>query len=158
MSEVEQTTLQQIDINDIVIKLASQQEEQLVRRLLSDVGDASVVVVSDVSESEGASVLAELEHSDESENSPNGSVWMIKGFVDGRRLACPQPLLKTKLALRALNSGDSLYLVATDPNSQFDIQSYANHANLILHYWQSELTQSTASGNSEKLLHFLLQK
>ena len=40
----------------------------------------------------------------------------IVRFVDGRGLACPMPLLKTKVALRDVTSGESLYVVATDAN------------------------------------------
>lgn len=48
----------------------------------------------------------------------------IKSMVDGRGLACPMPLLKTKVALRNVANGDSLYVVATDPNSQADITAF----------------------------------
>ena len=49
---------------------------------------------------------------------------IIKNMVDGRGLACPMPLLKTKVALREVAVGESLYVVATDPNSQADISAY----------------------------------
>lgn len=58
----------------------------------------------------------------------------IKRFVDGRGLACPMPLLKTKIALRDVCVGESLYVVATDPNSQADITAFCR---------QSAQTQST---------------
>ena len=48
----------------------------------------------------------------------------IRGFVDGRGLACPMPLLKTKVALRDVAKGEALYVVATDPNSQADITAF----------------------------------
>ena len=48
----------------------------------------------------------------------------IKDIVDGRGLACPMPLLKTKVALRQVAVGESLYVVATDPNSQADITAF----------------------------------
>ena len=48
----------------------------------------------------------------------------IKDIVDGRGLACPMPLLKTKVALRQVAAGESLYVVATDPNSQADITAF----------------------------------
>ena len=48
----------------------------------------------------------------------------IKRFVDGCGLACPMPLLKTKVALRDVAKGESLYVVATDPNSQADITAF----------------------------------
>ncbi|MBB3106692.1 TusA-related sulfurtransferase [Psychrobacter luti] len=49
---------------------------------------------------------------------------IIKDMVDGRGLACPMPLLKTKVALRHVAAGESLYVVATDPNSQADITAF----------------------------------
>ena len=49
---------------------------------------------------------------------------IIKDMVDGRGLACPMPLLKTKVALRHVTAGESLYVVATDPNSQADITAF----------------------------------
>ncbi|MCQ4974611.1 sulfurtransferase TusA family protein, partial [Bifidobacterium pseudocatenulatum] len=48
----------------------------------------------------------------------------IKRFVDRRGLACPMPLLKTKVALRDVTAGESLYVVATDANSQADITAF----------------------------------
>ncbi|MGP9556321.1 sulfurtransferase TusA family protein [Psychrobacter sp. AOP7-A1-24] len=52
----------------------------------------------------------------------------IKNFVDGRGLACPMPLLKTKVALRDVIAGESLYVVATDPNSQADIAAFCRQS------------------------------
>jgi TusA-related sulfurtransferase len=81
----------------------------------------------------------------------------IKRFVDGRGLACPMPLLKTKVALRDVAAGDSLYVVATDPNSQADITAFCR---------QSQQTQTSdylaliinevtdLSGNSTSLQRF----
>lgn len=53
-----------------------------------------------------------------------GESVMIKNMVDGRGLTCPMPLLKTKVALRDVGTGESLYVVATDPNSQTDILAF----------------------------------
>ena len=52
----------------------------------------------------------------------------IKSLVDGRGLACPMPLLKTKVALRNVATGESLYVVATDPNSQADIMAFCQQS------------------------------
>ena len=52
----------------------------------------------------------------------------IKNLVDGRGLACPMPLLKTKVALRNVATGESLYVVATDPNSQADIMAFCQQS------------------------------
>ena len=53
---------------------------------------------------------------------------IIKNLVDGRGLACPMPLLKTKVALREVAAGESLYVVATDPNSQADITAFCQQS------------------------------
>ena len=53
---------------------------------------------------------------------------IIKDMVDGRGLACPMPLLKTKVALRSVDAGESLYVVATDPNSQADIMAFCQQS------------------------------
>ncbi|WP_227429272.1 sulfurtransferase TusA family protein [Psychrobacter sp. I-STPA6b] len=59
----------------------------------------------------------------------------IETFIDGRNLACPMPLLKTKVGLRTVNMGNMLYLLATDPNSQTDIQAFCRQSNLPLYQY-----------------------
>lgn len=81
----------------------------------------------------------------------------IKRFVDGRGLACPMPLLKTKVALRDVAAGESLYVVATDPNSQADItafcrQSQQTQTGDYLALIVNEVTD--LSGNSTSLQRF----
>jgi len=81
----------------------------------------------------------------------------IKRFVDGRGLACPMPLLKTKVALRDVAAGESLYVVATDPNSQADItafcrQSQQTQTSDYLALIVNEVTD--LSGNSTSLQRF----
>ncbi|PNK60396.1 sulfurtransferase TusA family protein [Psychrobacter sp. FDAARGOS_221] len=56
----------------------------------------------------------------------------IAALVDGRGLACPMPLLKTKVALRTLAEGDSVYVLATDPNSQIDLAAFCQQSGLTL--------------------------
>ena len=78
---------------------------------------------------------------------------IIKNMVDGRGLACPMPLLKTKVALREVAVGESLYVVATDPNSQADINAFCQQneqtgtANPLLLL----INQSTAANIEENL-------
>lgn len=48
--------------------------------------------------------------------------------VNARGLSCPMPLLKMKLALNNLSSGESLGLLATDPGSMRDIKAFADIA------------------------------
>ena len=67
------------------------------------------------------------------------------------------PLLKTKVALRDVASGDSLYVVATDPNSQADItafcrQSQQTQTGDYLALIVNEVTD--LSGNSTSLQRF----
>lgn len=65
--------------------------------------------------------------------------------VDARGLACPLPLLRAKVALNAMETGQLLYLTATDAGSQRDITRFAELAGHALlgaeerggefHYW-----------------------
>ncbi|MGP5502067.1 sulfurtransferase TusA family protein [Psychrobacter faecalis] len=77
----------------------------------------------------------------------------IKNMVDGRGLACPMPLLKTKVALREVAVDESLYVVATDPNSQADISAFCQQsqqtgtATLLLLL----INQATAASSGENL-------
>jgi TusA-related sulfurtransferase len=52
----------------------------------------------------------------------------VVAVVDGRGLACPLPLLKTKVALRSVGDGEALYVVATDPNSTADIAAFCRQS------------------------------
>ena len=92
----------------------------------------------------------------------------IKRFVDGRGLACPMPLLKTKVALRDVASGESLYIVATDANSQADIAAFcrqsqqtsaANPLSLIVN---TVTSQQSADGmpaqRFDTIYHFIITK
>lgn len=44
--------------------------------------------------------------------------------LDARGLNCPLPILRAKKALNALNSGDTLHILATDPGSVKDFESF----------------------------------
>jgi len=66
-------------------------------------------------------------------------------LLDASGLACPMPLLKAKLELAQLNSGEVLKVTATDAASQRDFHSFARLAGHELlfeaqtdaawHYW-----------------------
>ena len=96
------------------------------------------------------------------------STIIIKNMVDGRGLACPMPLLKTKVALRNVNVGESLYVVATDPNSQADIRAFCqqtqqmlapNALSLVLNQTTSGLPNDSASAcTSDTIFHFIITK
>ncbi len=48
--------------------------------------------------------------------------------LDLTGLECPMPLLRTKLALNALVSGEVLKVAATDPASEKDFHLFANQS------------------------------
>ena len=52
--------------------------------------------------------------------------------VDARGLSCPLPLLKAKQALNAMQSGDELQVLATDPGSLRDFRVFAEQAGHLL--------------------------
>lgn len=68
--------------------------------------------------------------------------------VDARGMACPLPLLKAKQALRNLNSGQQLRVLATDRGSLRDIKTFAELSGHLL------LEQTEEQG----VLTHLLQK
>ncbi|WP_201597956.1 sulfurtransferase TusA family protein [Psychrobacter vallis] len=92
----------------------------------------------------------------------------IKRFIDGHGLACPMPLLKTKVALRDVAIGESLYVVATDANSQADITAFCrqnqqtNTANRLLLAVNSVTKQQPAASSSSQrfdtIYHFIITK
>jgi tRNA 2-thiouridine synthesizing protein A len=48
--------------------------------------------------------------------------------VDARGLRCPLPLVKTKLAMEKLGPGESLRVLATDPEAPIDLAAWAGDA------------------------------
>ena len=50
---------------------------------------------------------------------------MVNKYLNTNNLDCPLPLLKTKLTLADLKSGQILEVTATDPTSWADFASYA---------------------------------
>ncbi len=83
----------------------------------------------------------------------------LSALVDGRGMACPMPLLKTKVALRSVQPSESVYILATDPNSQTDLAAFCQQAGL-----EMVLSTSTNEGSadgSEKLdtiFHLIITK
>ncbi|WP_296191250.1 MULTISPECIES: sulfurtransferase TusA family protein [unclassified Psychrobacter] len=90
-----------------------------------------------------ADTLSLVENFDLAASAEQKQPRIIKNMVDGRGLACPMPLLKTKVALREVGVGESLYVVATDPNSQADISAFCQ--------------QSQQTGTANPLLLFINQ-
>ncbi len=59
--------------------------------------------------------------------------------LDTSGLSCPMPLLRTKKALKELDSGQVLQIIGTDPGSKNDIPDYGNkHGNEFLGMYDSE--------------------
>ena len=52
--------------------------------------------------------------------------------IDCRGLNCPMPILKTKKAMDGLSSGQVLKMLATDPGSVSDLQSWSKRTENIL--------------------------
>ncbi len=113
----------------ISLQLADEQETILARQLL-DKSQFSECIITDNPHDE-----------------------QITSFIDARGLACPQPLLQTKKALKQLQAHSYLYLVTTDPHSLADIQAFAHHANIQVYTWQGLIHDNSC----EKVLHFLLK-
>ena len=44
--------------------------------------------------------------------------------LDARGLNCPLPILRTKKAMAGMASGETLRVIATDPGSQKDMESF----------------------------------
>lgn len=79
---------------------------------------------------------------------------VIAAFFDARGLPCPMPLLKAKVSLRAVADGESLYLVASDKNSQKDLVMFCQKQCLEVMTWQS----NTQMHNTENYFHFIITK
>lgn len=59
---------------------------------------------------------------------------MANKYLNANNLDCPLPLLKTKLSLADLKSGQILEVTATDPTSWEDFASYAKiSGNKLIH-------------------------
>ena len=61
--------------------------------------------------------------------------------LDASGLNCPMPILRAKKALKELQSGDILRIIATDPGSVKDFEAFAKQTG-------NELLESTEEGDS----------
>lgn len=75
----------------------------------------------------------------------------IAQYINAKTLSCPMPLLKLKMALKTLPIQETVYLTATDPNSQQDIGAFCQH---IGYPFISIITNS----DSATIFHFLITK
>ena len=63
---------------------------------------------------------------------------MVNKYLNANDLDCPLPLIKTKLTLTDLKSGQILEVTATDPTSWADFASYARiSGNELVHAEQN---------------------
>ena len=69
--------------------------------------------------------------------------------LDTRGLNCPLPILKAKKALAALDSGDLLRVISTDPGSMRDFQAFARQTG-------NELVEQ--SSNEREFVHVLRRR
>ena len=65
--------------------------------------------------------------------------------LDARGLNCPLPILKTKKALNGVVQGDLLEVIATDPGSVKDFESFCRQTG-------NELVSSTQDGDVFKFV------
>lgn len=77
----------------------------------------------------------------------------VERYVNGKRLACPMPLLKLKVALRDTQIGNHVYVTATDPNSQTDIGAFCRHMGHRL-----VSVSQVNDGNQDTIFHLLITK
>lgn len=68
--------------------------------------------------------------------------------VDARGHRCPMPLLMAKRGLNSLETGQTLFLLATDPGSRKDFEIFATQSG-------HELLHAREQGGE---FHFLLRK
>lgn len=87
------------------------------------------------------------------DNIKNAEDATIGAFFDARGMPCPMPLLKAKIALRSVADGESLYLVASDKNSQTDLIAFCQKDRMDVQTWQSGDVH-----NTENCFHFIITK
>ena len=68
--------------------------------------------------------------------------------LDASGLNCPLPILRAKKTLNAMDSGQVLHVIATDPGSVKDFDSFAKQTG-------NELMESKEEGGK---FHFLIKK
>ena len=54
------------------------------------------------------------------------------GILDARGLVCPEPVLRTAKAMRSVDPGETLTVLATDPVASIDFPYHCHHAGLEL--------------------------
>lgn len=75
----------------------------------------------------------------------------VVAVLDVQGLACPMPLLKAKVALKSMADGEALYLLASDKNSQIDLNAFCQKHHHAVQTW-------TADGDGGVVFHFVIIK
>ncbi|MDD9878976.1 MAG: sulfurtransferase TusA family protein [Magnetovibrio sp.] len=60
---------------------------------------------------------------------------MATQTLDAKGLNCPMPILNAKKAIKKLNVGDTLEILATDPGAVKDFESFCNATGNSLLEW-----------------------
>jgi tRNA 2-thiouridine synthesizing protein A len=56
----------------------------------------------------------------------------VEHLVDARGLRCPVPLLRARAALRRIPAGDTLVVLADDPEAPIDLAALAHDSGRVL--------------------------
>ncbi|MBM3564606.1 MAG: sulfurtransferase TusA family protein [Alphaproteobacteria bacterium] len=73
---------------------------------------------------------------------------MANQTLDAKGLNCPLPILKAKKAIAALNAGETLEVLSTDPGSVKDFEAFARTTG-------NQLLESTSDGG---VFRYILKK
>ena len=68
--------------------------------------------------------------------------------LDTKGMKCPLPVLKARKAMKSLNSGDVLSVLATDPSAVADFQAFCQTTGHALLDWQE----------ADGIYHFRIEK
>lgn len=74
--------------------------------------------------------------------------WIIKQTLDTQGLRCPEPVMLVRKAIRHLQDGDILLIIADDPATTRDIPSFCQFMDHTL----------LASETTDKPYHYWVQK
>lgn len=64
---------------------------------------------------------------------------MAEQFLDTKGMNCPLPILKTKKAIKGMNTGDTIKVESTDPGSVKDFEAFCRSTG-------NKLVESTSAG------------
>ena len=68
--------------------------------------------------------------------------------LDTSGLNCPLPIIKAKKEINTMDSGQTLYVISTDPGAVKDFESFANQTG----------NELVSSEEKDSKFHFLLRK